>query len=258
MRLFKNASTYMFLAAALVFSACSKNVIEPVPTIQPPSSNTNVKIVYASAYTINYKVHLRTNDAIVSNVITYSTPFPGGGLNTGGGNYPDYLSLAPGPLKISVAVPNNNAGTDSIVLSNNTVTLEASKFYSVYLADTSVSTQAFVITENKAVVEGDFTRYKFVNAIPNSTGVDVYFAGNKVASNVAYKSASAEFTLARGATGQFSIRNAGDDPATPAILQYPAASTLLTVPYGRIMTVYGRGYIGSTGNLAPAISLLYN
>src|SRR5687768_2818910 len=84
--------------------ACKKEQIEMYP-LKETSSQANVKIVHASAYTTNYSVQLKVNNARISNAFSYSTPFPGGGLNTGGSNMPWYLALAPGTLNISMSVP---------------------------------------------------------------------------------------------------------------------------------------------------------
>jgi hypothetical protein len=247
------------IIACLVMTACKKNVIKPLPITEATSSQAQIKIVYSSAYLINYSVQLKVNDVRVSNNITYSTPFPGGGLNTGGGSYSEYMLTSPGDLKIAVSVPNKNANSDSIPLSSNTVNVSAGKNYSVYIADTLASTQAIVVEDNLALVEGDFSRYKFVNVMPNSTGLDLYFGDQLVASNIPYKGVSPEFTLARGAVGTWAIRTAGADPVSTAMAIYPAASSgKQTVPNARVMSVYARGYSGSSGTRAPAISMLYN
>lgn len=251
--------TICLFAIASFLPACKKHTIEALPIdFTPTSTQANIKIVYASAYTTNYKVQLKTNDTRISGIITYSTPFPGGGLNTGGANFPDYYSIKPGAVKIGVSVPNNLMNTDSIALSSNVVNVAAGKFYTIYLSDTAASTKAFVVTEAKAPVEGDFSNFKFVNTIPNSTAIDLYFDGVLVAPNVAYQAVSPDFKLIRGATGQWAIRAAGALPNSAPIAVYPSGTGKMTVPNKLTMSVYSRGYLGKTGNLIPAISLLYN
>ena len=251
--------TISLLVITALIPACKKNTIVPLPSdYTQTTTQANIKIVYASAYTINYKVQLKTNDIRISGIITYSTPFPGGGLNTGGGNYPDYLPIKPGSTKIVISVPNYLTTADSIPLSTNTVNVDAGKFYTIYLSDTLANTKALVITEPKAPVVGDISRFKFINVMPNLPAVDLYFDGVLVAANVAYQAASADFNLVRGATGQWAIRAAGALSTSTAIAVYPLGTGKMTVPNKLNMAVYSRGYLGKTGNLLPAISLLYN
>lgn len=247
------------ISAALIMTACKKNVIEPFATIKPTSAQAQIKIVYASAYTVNYSVQLKVNDTRVSNNITYSTPFPGGGLNTGGGSYSEYLLVNPGSIKLGVSVPNVGASTDSIPLSTNTANISAGKNYSIYISDTLANAQAVVVEDNITPVQGDFSRYKFVNAMPNSVGLDLYFDTVKVASNIPYKGTSPEFNLVRGSVGTWSLRVAGADPVSTAMAIYPSVTAgKQTIPNARVMTLYARGYSGSSGTRAAAISMLYN
>ena len=250
-------SIAFLVSMCLIMTACKKHVIEPLPITEPASNLSKIKVVYASAYTVNYSVQIKINDVRVSNSITYSTPFPGGGQNTGGGNYPDYISTNPGALKIGISLPANGSNSDSLTLSSNTVSVESSRYYSIYLADTAANTQAILVEENKTPVSGDFSRYKFVNTMPNLPALDLYFDTTLVAANVAYKGQSGDFNLVRGATGQWEIRTAGADPASTPLAVYPSTGKQ-TVPNARILSIYARGFSGVTGTRAPAISLLYN
>src|SRR5688572_24521253 len=72
-----------------------------------------LKIVNASAYNVIDSVQLKINDTRVSNSIRYTTPFPGGGLNTGGSNFPWYLEVNPGNMDISFTVPKRFTNLDS-------------------------------------------------------------------------------------------------------------------------------------------------
>lgn len=250
--------TLGILGVMVLMVSCKKEELVPFESKKATSDNAYLKIVYSSAYTVNYRVYLKVNNVKMSNTITYSTPFPGGGLNTGGGSLPDYLEINPGNAEIAVIMTKNLVTEDSLTLSKNSVKLDAGKYYTVYLSDTSSSTKAYLHTENKEAVKGDFSRFKFVNTIPNSTGLDLYFGTTKVASNIAYNQASPEFTVPRGAVDKWYIRAAGAAPESAAIVSYPTTNTFMTIPFGRIMGVYARGYLGSTGTLAPAVSLLYN
>ncbi|HEX8462301.1 MAG TPA: DUF4397 domain-containing protein, partial [Segetibacter sp.] len=226
--------------------------------VTPVTGKANLKIIHASPYTINYSAQLKVNDVRVSNNIINATPFPGGGLNTQGSNMPWYLALTPGSTKISLSVPKAGTIVDSIPLYTGTINIESNKYYSAYLTDTGTNTQTVLVTENLTPVASGVSRFKFVNLIPNQTALDLYFGTEKVASNVAYKATSPEFTILRSTSSQFSIRAAGAASTATALTIYPTGTTNLVIPNMRIMTVFARGYSAGTANRAPAISLLYN
>src|SRR6185436_986815 len=79
----------------ILITACKKNEL----TVSPYDYNDGralFKINYACDYALNRGVQIKINDTRVSNNITYATPFPGGGLNTGGSNNADYMTVSPG------------------------------------------------------------------------------------------------------------------------------------------------------------------
>lgn len=253
----KILSIAIFSVAISGMISCKKDLVTFLP-VESPEGKANLKIIHASAYAINYSVQLKINDVRVSSNITNATPFPGGGLNTGGSNMPWYLAVNTGTLKISQSVAKVGSDVDSIPLFSGNITVEANKYYSAYLTDTATNTQLILVNENVTPVETGFTRYKFVNIMPNLPALDLYFGTTLVASNIAYKGSSAEFKLVSGTQDKWYIRPAGAAANSSAIATYPAAATLLTVPVNRIMTVFARGYNGSTGNRAPNISFIYN
>jgi hypothetical protein len=252
-------SLFLIATAALLLTACEKNDIVTQMPVTYTGGTTNLKIVHASAYTTNYTVQLKVNDVRVSNNITYSTPFPGGGLNTGGSNMPWYMSLTPGLQKITMSVPKVGTNADSIMLYNGSLTLTADYYYTVFLADTAANTLMLMFTENKTMPALGTSRFKFLNLVPNLPLADLYYGTNKVASAIPYGSGGAEFIQNKNDTTHWYLRAAGALPTSAAIAVYPAASAApMTVPNQRVFTVYSRGYVGGTGNKAPAISLTYN
>lgn len=249
------------LACALILAACEKENIEPLPTL-PTSGKAYVRIIHASAYAVNSPMRISVNDRIVSQNITYSYPFPSGGQGTQGNNYAEYyLGLDPGVQNIKFYVPNVGATTDSIVRASvATSAFEAGKYYNVYVSDTSTNTKVLVVEENTARVDTGGARFKFVNLIPNLPSADLYYGPNKVASAVAYNTVSPDFTLSwRDTARAWEIRPAGAAPTSAALARYPTgANTTFVVLNQRALTVYSRGYVGASGNRAPAISLHYN
>lgn len=256
MKLFQSIILAGGLAAVL--AGCDKEIVTQLDT-ESNFGKGNLKIIHASAYAVNYSAKLKVNDVWVSGIITNTTPFPGGGLNTGGSSSPWYLALNPGVNKITLSVPKVGTGVDSIPLYSGSVGLEHDKYYSAYLTDTSVKTQLVFITENKELPADGVSRFKFINLMPNQPSLDLYWGTNKVASDIKYTTASPDFTLPRGDTAHWYIRPAGALPTTAPIAFYPTAlPTSQAIPNQRLLTVFARGYSGSTGNRAPNVSLLYN
>lgn len=246
-------------ASGFLITACNKPDVVTEMNVAGTGALTNFKIVHASAYATNYTVQLKVNDERISNNITYSTPFPGGGLNTGGGAAPLYLSIKPGKTKISMSVPKSGTNVDSISLYNGTLDLAADIYYTTYIADTGINTLLLMFGENRAMPANGTSRFKFINLIPNLPAADLYYGTTKVASNIQYGFGSGDFIQNKNDTTHWTIRAAGALPTSAAIAAYPALSAApQTIPNQRIFTVYSRGYVGATGNRAPAISLTYN
>ena len=266
MRIFKYyICTILF--ATVVMMGCKK---DDSFTVIPESNNANdarLKIIYASSYAIRDSVQIKINDVRVSNTFlgnsttNLPTPFPGGGLNTGGDARPFYLSVPPGDTKIFVSVPKRSTSVDSIIRFSGQANLLSGRYYSAYLTDTMVTSRLVLTEDNLSPVDTGISRFKFVNLIPNVVSLDVYFGTQLVAANVAYGAVSPDFTLRRDAVGGFLLRPAGSSPTSTAIAAYPgtvAAPTNFTVPNQRVMTVFAKGYSGGTLARVPIISLLYN
>lgn len=243
-------------AGALLLLGCRKDRSGNFETTAV-IGKANLKVIHVSAYTTNYSTQLRINTVRVSGVLPYNTPYPGGGLNTGGSNMPWYMAVHPGPTFINLTVPKVGTDIDSIALTTKVTNLEADKYYSAYLTDTAAKTELVLVEENVTIPENNTSRFKFVNLMPNQASMDLYFGSVKVASAVPYKGVSPEFILANKATGQWAIRTAGAAPTSAAIAVYPTTG-VTTIPNQRVMTVFSRGYSGATANRAPGISLIYN
>jgi len=264
MKIFKIISL-IFLAALLSIGCKKESDLVTITTF--PENNANLKVIYASAYTFRDSVQIKINDVRVSNTFlgnslgNLPTPFPGGGMNTGGDSRPFYLSVKPGLTKIFVSVPNKLTTLDSIIRFSGEANLEANRYYSAYLTDTMVTSKLVLVEDNLAPVDTGISRFKFVNLIPNRPALDVYFGTQLVAANVAYGTASNEFTLQRGILGAFLLRPAGALPTSVPVAAYPGTVTVpgnFTVPNQRVMTVFAKGYIGGTVARVPIISLLFN
>ena len=249
----------LFVLGIIVFAlACRKDIVDTTVS-STVSGKAMLKVVFAMSYTVEPKVQLKVNDERVSSILDSPTPFPGGGLNTGGGSYDHYMALPGGTTKLSFSVPNAFANTDSVVVYNGSVNIAADKKYTVYVTDTSTTAKQLLIEENTTKPADLTTRYKFINIVPNSGPLDLWFDSVIVATAVPYLGTSAEFVIPRDSSVKIFIRPAGSAVSVPPIYTYPvAAATLYTVPKNKVMTIFANGYIGGTANRAPVISLLYN
>jgi len=169
------------------------------------------------------------------------TPFPGGGLNTGGGSTADYLRIASGQSTVSIAVPKKGTTEDSLQLATSSQTFEAGKKYSLYFADTSASLTSVLVVDSLNAPDSGFTKFKFVNLMPDvSAGLDLYIGTVKVASAIPYKGVSPSFVVPTNNTSTtWSIRSAGAASTTTALTTYASASALAN---RRVLTVIARGY----------------
>ena len=221
-----------------------------------------VKINMASVYPDDRYMYVKFNDQRVTPKIRAREPYPGGGYNTRGDSRPDFLKVAAGQISIKVCLPHKvDNGLDSIVLSEQTVTVSPGQQYTVHITDTAANTKMFVAQESLARPDSSFATYRFVNLMPNVEALDLYYgaAANSVgqdsliARNIKYGEVSEYFTIRRAATRTWKIRRAGDPvtDATVLALYTNASSTLDKRSY----TAYALGYAGFTSAIMrPYIS----
>lgn len=256
-------------SSVLMLSSCDKEV-ELIGAFENlPKDKAFLKVVYCSAYPTRDSVQIKINDTRVSNTFIslgatfLPTPFPGGGINTGGSSAPDYLVVDPSSIKVSVSIPKRRSIEDSIVrFSGNTPIMEANKKYTSYITDTGSRSRLVLVPETGVLAAIGSSHFKFVNLIPNQPALDLYFGEQKVASNIAYGSFSAEFPLLYGRTAQWIIRLAGAPITATPLVVWPgtvAAPVLQVIPsISRSYTVFCKGYTGGTTTRTPTISLLIN
>ncbi len=233
-----------FVAFLASMAGCEKNVEYNATRDLVDSQTALLKINYGSLYPANYPVQLSINGVRMSGLITGRTPFPGGGFNTSGANFPDYLALEAGSKTLTIAIPKKGTNVDSVVLFNSTFSIQAGKNYTAHVTDTFTKTKLYLDQDNLEAPATGFSRYKFVNIMPNVPAVDLYFGTEKVASNITYLSSSPYFTIANPSViTPWSIREAGTSPTSTALAVYSSANTYIT---RRVYTVFALGYKGST------------
>ncbi|HJV18253.1 MAG TPA: DUF4397 domain-containing protein [Sediminibacterium sp.] len=256
---------YIIPAAAFLFLyACTKNdgVTNQAYSAYGTSGTAGqLKVILGFAYTVDYNTMvIKINDKVVSNALQTRTPFPGGGYNTRGSNFPNYLSVPQGSNKIAVVIPKKGTAEDSIVLYTTNITIPDNAPYTLHIADTAANTQSKLVKNEIAKVDTGHCRFRFVNLIPNLPAVDIYLNGQLIKNNVAFMAATDTFTLKTGvnAPGYVSgnattwdVRPAGAAITTKAIATYSSGNTLQSE---RVMTIFTMGYSGSTGTRLPYVS----
>src|SRR5215213_8719636 len=155
----KKTVSYIIIVSGLLFFSCERNELEISPGTDA-SNDAQLKVNFFSSYRANPGYQIKINDTRVSSVLTYATPFPGGGLNTNGGSTSDYLTINPGQAKISISFPKSGTNEDSLKVADTTITLEASKKYSLYFADTGSKTKKLLVLDTLTRPDSGFAKYK--------------------------------------------------------------------------------------------------
>jgi hypothetical protein len=249
----------------LLITGCEKNKFSLKDNVFI-EGKSQLKVNFVSSYKNNPAIQVKIDDVRVSYAYTYFTPFPGGGLNTGGANYADYLAVEPGQRTIKIAVPNVGTNNDSMVLATATVDLEANKTYSLYFADTAANTISKLLEDDLAFPDSGYTKFRFINLMPDlPAGLDLYFGtgststtSTKVAGPILYQEVSDYFTTPINTGTVWSIRPGGAAATTTAIATYTSASS---VANQRVFTITSRGYNSITTTSDPRrrlFSFIYN
>ncbi len=247
----------LLAVCALSMAGCEKTDVDEAPYGFVGADDARLKVIYASAYTTNPGVQLSIDDVRVSSVITGRTPYPGGGYNTTGSNFGDYLLVEPGQRKLTIAIPKKNTNVDSIVLYTTNFTVEAGKAQSILVSDTFTRTKSVVVEDVFAKYPTDGLTYRFVNLMPNVPFADLYFGTTLVATGIAYNSAGVVFTMPGSTASQtWSIRETGASPTSTALATYASGNTVIN---RRTYTAFAMGYKGSSATATkPYISFAIN
>ncbi len=262
MRFFKTIILVSIITTGILF-ACQKNVLRQSP-FDGVEGKALVKFNYSSPYFYltaanNRAVWIKINGNIVSSPITYSTPYPGGGYNTGGNSFADYLSAKPGTNSISLVIPFKNTSKDSIVLYTAQVDLKANEYQTIHITDTAEKTTHVISYDNYNKPDSGSVLYRFINLIPNAGALDLYYGPNKLVSGLEYKQISDTFSMPAGIVQAAGWIIKKKDNAAVLGSAY-TASAAGTVANQRVFTVYARGYDGlPVADLrSPRVSLLFN
>lgn len=262
MSIYKFGKIVMAVGLTALLGGCEKNKLTSSEFDYVGADEAQVKVIFASSYQSNPGYHIKINDERVSGLLSFSsgnpTPFPGGGLQTGGGSTSDYLQIPAKQNTITIARPFFGTANDSVQLASATHTFEAGKKYSLYFTDTAANTTSLLVEDSLSAPDSGFVKYKFINLMPDLPGVDLYIGTVKVADNVPYKGISPAFILpTNNASTTWAIREAG----SATNLHTYASAASITTANQRVLTVIARGYStisASSDTRKRAVSLIYN
>lgn len=239
----------LIAGASIALTACKKNTFHV--TERDIITNTAlVKIGYFSPSTNNQGIQLKINGTRVSNNFVYPIAFPGGGLNTGGSNNSDYVTVRPGETTITLSVPKVGTAEDSVPVLTFSQALSANKKYTFFTTDSVPNVSGVIVEDDTAPIDTG-ARIKLINLIPNVPSVDFYHRGKLIMANVEYKKVSAYITIPNG-NDSFHIRRAG-----APITETPLGKQLINTSKQRIYTFLARGWAGGKGILDPRISAIF-
>jgi hypothetical protein len=245
------------LVASLFMAGCEKSNDYTAAFDISDAKDSKLKFIYASAYFANPGVQISIDGIRVSNLITGRTPFPGGGFNTAGSSFPDYLRVGTGAKVIKISIPKRLTNVDSIVLYSTQVNLDANKNYTLNVYDTLAATKSTLVVDTILQPQQGKIKYRFVNLMPNVPNIDLYYGTTLVATNIGYNTPGITFTMDVPPTSlAWSIRETGTTPISTALATFSSAST---TGDQRMFTAFAMGYKGSAlTNTRPYISFTLN
>lgn len=241
----------------MAMTGCEKSGFKITERNPPPAGAALVKVAFLSATTNTFNVLVYLNGERVSYPLPYNTPFPGGGLGTGGSNNSDYLIVTPGNTKVELNVPVTGTPVIASKYYETTANFEGDKRQTLFIADTGANIASWKVNVDGTAPDSGFAKIQFVNALPNLASLDLYKGANQTAAtlvvpDIKYKGASDYVNVPFG-TDSFFIR-----PAGAAATTLPIGRGRIATANQRLYTVYSRGYNGATGTRAANISAIIN
>lgn len=257
MKIFSKLTIVAFVAV-LLFNGCKKNAINYSDFEYVSPDQARIKVNYNVAFYNNPQAQVKINGQRVSATILQNRyPFPGGGFNTLGGSFGDYLPVNPGSNEILVSIPKRGTSIDSIEVYKTTINMAAGKHYSLHVTDT-LARKGLPVEEDVTRPDSGIVKFRFTNLMPNVPAVDLYIGSVLVMGNIPFMGISAPFTLPTSqvnVSSTWAIRPAGALPTSTALATYNSASTLIN---SRVYTVFATGYSGSTDAVRrPYVAFYY-
>lgn len=251
------------LAGIMLFSSCKKNEIKYGEFDLVGANQALFKVNYLSQYKSAPSVVFIIDGKRVNNPISARTPFPGGGLNTGGGSTANYMVFNAGSHEFKVMVPSKITNLDSLELYKTNISLEAGKYQTLHITDTAENTYSTLVVDDLTRPDSGEVRYRFINLIPNSPELNLYYDATLMAEKVPYKG-TVEFSKPSGTTAAAKgwwVRDANAATSAPALVSYTSSSGVNSSQSNqRVFTVFTSGYAGlvSPDTRRPYLSFVFN
>lgn len=243
------------LSVTALLASCAKTTLDlPVTAV---SSGARIKLIHAAPDVSG--VNLLVSGQKISgftpsgaSTTNPGTPVPVNYGTTWPGVTAGYAVVTPGQVPVSISAPAATTAGSATVVSEQTLTLEDNRYYSLLLAGTGAKPEVVLLTDDLSQTL-DPTKY-YVRFINLTTGQNYDLsttAGTVLATNVAYKGVSAFVPVDAGVNPAFALRLPGST-ANAASITFNSNIT------GRVLTLIARGVAGKTGAQAPSLTLSVN
>lgn len=200
-------------------------------------AQSKVMVVHASPNAPNVDVRVNNNVALTN--VAYPT-------NSG------YLDVNSGSTNIKVSPT-----TTTTHVIDATVTLDASKNYSVFAVDSVSKIKAAVVSDDLTAPASGKAHVRFFHFSANAPAVDIAVTGgavlfsNRRFNDQATNSSYASFTPLNAGTYNLEVRAAGTNTV---VLSLPN----ITLTAGKIYTVFAKGFLGGVGAQALGAQIVTN
>lgn len=213
---------------AFTFIGCNDEEEAPM---QPDPSNSLTKVIHTSPDAPG--VDILVDNTIAGTNLTYLQNTP-------------YLTLPSGTRNIKV----NVTGTSTTVIEGN-LNFVKDKAYSIFAVNSVASIEPLVLEDNLATPAAGKVHVRFIHLSPDAPAVDITLAdGTVVFGNISFKGFTA-FTPLDAATYNLQVRLAG---TSTVVLDLGN----VTLPAGKILTVYARGFVAGVGDQQLGAAVIEN
>lgn len=199
--------------------------------MQPATSNSLVKVIHASPDAPG--VDILVDNKVSGTNLTYLQNTP-------------YLTLPSGIRNIKV----NVAGTSTTVIEGN-LNFVKDKAYSIFAVNSVANIEPLVLEDNLTTPAAGKVHVRFIHLSPDAPAVDITLAdGTVVFGNISFKGFTA-FTPIDAGSYNLQVRLAG---TSTVVLDLGS----VTLPAGKILTVYARGFVTGVGDQQLGAAVIEN
>ncbi|HSW56278.1 MAG TPA: DUF4397 domain-containing protein [Ignavibacteriaceae bacterium] len=199
--------------------------------VQPVPSNSSTMVIHTSPDAPG--ADILVDNAIAATNLTYLQNTP-------------YVTLPSGTRNIKV----NVTGTSTTVIQAD-LDFVKDKAYSIFAVNSVANIEPLVLEDNLAAPASGKVHVRFIHLSPDAPAVDITLAdGTVVFGNVSFKG-NTPFTPLDGGSYNLQVRLAG---TSTVVLDLGS----VTLPTGKILTVYARGFVAGAGAQELGASVIEN